>query len=138
MRVFLYISIFFCYSTASAQSGSIDIQQDPRIDSLMEKQLSLNKGKHGVEGFRVQIHFGQKRDVAQAIRTQFSTDFPELKTYLGYEVPYYKIRVGDFINRIEAYKVQKEISKEYKGAYIVPTAVDFEELTKKEPLKSGS
>lgn len=138
MRLFLYISLVFCCITASAQTGSIQIEQDARIDSLMHKRFSFNKSKHGVDGFRVQIHFGQNRELAQSIRTRFSTDFPELKTYLGYDAPYYKIRVGDFINRLEAYKIQKEISKEYKGAYIVPTAVDFEEITKKEPLESGS
>ena len=132
MRLFIFTFFFLSPFALLAQMGEIHIQQDSRIDSLMQKNLAFNKEKHGVDGFRVQIHFGQNRETAQKIRSRFSIDFPELKTYLGYNSPYYKIRVGDFISRLEAYKIQKTISKKYRGTYIVPTTVDFEELTKKE------
>ena len=130
-----FISLIFCLFISAmsfGQNGQITIDADPRIDSLMKKQLEFNKDKHGIEGFRVQIHFGQNREKAQQIRTKFSKDFIELKTYLEYDSPYYKIRVGDFITRLNAYKVQKEISKKYVGTYIVPAVVDYEEVIKKE------
>ena len=132
MRFLSLIFFLFISATSFSQNGQITIDADPRIDSLMKKQLEFNKDKHGIDGFRVQIHFGQNREKAQQIRTKFSKDFTELKTYLEYDSPYYKIRVGDFITRLNAYKVQKEISKKYIGAYIVPAAVDYEEVIKKE------
>jgi hypothetical protein len=134
MKLFVFTLFIMSQTTLFAQNGEIHVQQDSRIDVLMQKQLNLNASKHGVDGFRVQIHFGQSRETAQKIRSRFSIDFPELKTYLGYNSPYYKIRVGDFITRLEAYKVQKAITKKYRGAYIVPTTVDFEAVTKKESL----
>lgn len=132
MRIIVFIFCLFSVFNGFAQSGEITIDADPRIDSLMQKQHNLNISKHGVDGYRVQIHFGQNREIAQKIRTQFSKDFSDLKTYLEYDSPYYKIRVGNFITRLEAYKLQKQISSKHRGAYIVPTAVDFEEITKKE------
>ena len=31
--------------------------------------------------------------------------YPELKVYEQYEAPFFKIRVGDFTNRFDAYRV---------------------------------
>jgi hypothetical protein len=138
MRLISLLSLLAVSQLCFAQEKGINIQQDPRIDTLMQRQVEANKARHGVEGFRVQIHFGQSRERAQKIRADFSAKYPDLKTYLGYDSPYYKIRVGDFIDRLSAYQVQKLISSSYRGAYIVPTTVDFEELTKKEPLNSDS
>ena len=134
MRLFIVTFLFLSPFALFAQMGEIHIKRDYRIDSLMQKQLDLNKKKHGVDGFRVQIHFGQNRETAQKIRSRFSTDFPELKTYLGYNSPYYKIRIGNFISRLEAYKIQKKITRKYRGSYIVPASVDFDEIIKKESL----
>jgi hypothetical protein len=102
---------------------------DSRIDSLVSKQIYLNKQKNGVAGFRVQIHHNQSqsREEWQKVRAQFSQDFPNLKTYLEFKSPYYKIQVGDFVNKLDAYKTQKEISKLYRGSYIVPAIIPIDQ-----------
>jgi len=125
----LYIFCICLISTSVvSQNTVIDDKNDSRIDSLISKQIQINSLKKGVDGFRVQIHHNQSqsREESQKVRTRFSQDFPHLKTYLEFKSPYYKIQVGDFITRIEAYKVQKEISKKYRGTYIVPSIVNFE------------
>ncbi|MGC6490627.1 MAG: SPOR domain-containing protein [Flavobacteriales bacterium] len=121
--IFLIISQFI-YS----QNISFHPNNDNRIDSLANRQIELNNQKKGIDGFRVQIHHNQSqsREASQKVRANFSKDFPNLKTYLEFKSPYYKIQVGDFTNRLEAYKVQKEISKKYKGSYIVPALVIYE------------
>lgn len=126
---FLYF-LCFCLisSTIVSQNTLINKKSDSRIDSLVSKQILINSLKKGVDGFRVQIHHNQSqsREESQKVRARFSQDFPHLKTYLKFKSPYYKIQVGDFITKIEAYKVQKEISRKYRGTYIVPSVVNFE------------
>jgi len=123
---------FLCFclisSTIVSQNTLINKKSDSRIDSLVSKQILINSLKKGVDGFRVQIHHNQSqsREESQKVRARFSQDFPHLKTYLKFKSPYYKIQVGDFITKIEAYKVQKEISRKYRGTYIVPSVVNFE------------
>ncbi len=122
--------ICFCLisTTVLSQNSTIFDENESRIDTLASKQIYINSLKKGVDGFRVQIHHdqSQSREESQKVRAIFSQDFPDLKTYLEFKSPYYKIQVGDFITRIEAYKVQKEISKKYRGTYIVPAIVNFE------------
>ena len=58
--------------------------------------------------------------------------FPDLKSYLQYNAPYYKIRIGDYLTKLEAQKDLIEIKKKYRGAYPVPCFINLEEVIKKE------
>ena len=52
-----------------------------------------------------------------------------------FKAPYFKIQVGDFINKLNAFMLLKEISKTYRGAYIVPTTVYFEEISSENKMQ---
>ena len=118
----------------SFSQGNVKINQDQRIENLSNRQIKNNKIDPKIEGFRVQIHFSnnQNRIESEKVRAQFSNDFPDIKTYLEFKAPYYKIQAGDFISRLDAFTVLKEISKRYVGAYIVKAEVYFEEVHQKE------
>ena len=130
MKGLVFVTICFFSGTIIAQNTENTTVNDSRIDTLMSTQIKLNNLKRGVDGYRVQIHHdqSQSREESQKVRAQFSTDFPHLKSYLEFKSPYYKIQVGNFVNKLDAYKVQKEINRKYRGAYIVPTIVPFEEV----------
>ncbi|MDA9898101.1 SPOR domain-containing protein [Flavobacteriales bacterium] len=132
MRGFVFLTICFLTQSIFAQNVDIINNNDVRIDSLRSTQIEINKAMRGVEGYRVQIHHNQSqsREESQKVRAQFSSDFPHLKTYLEFKSPYYKIQVGNFVDKLEAHKIQKEISRKYKGTYIVPAIVPFEEVVK--------
>tara|TARA_B100000886_G_scaffold337146_1_gene297285 strand:+ start:3636 stop:4034 length:399 start_codon:yes stop_codon:yes gene_type:complete len=130
MKGLIFIMICFFSSSIIAQNTEYVSTNDSRIDSLISTQIKLNKSKRGVDGYRVQIHHNksQSREESEKVRAQFSLDFPHLKTYLKFISPYYKIQVGNFLNKLDAYKVKKEISRKYKGPYIVPATVQFEDV----------
>lgn len=115
-----------------AQNISYSDWNDERVDSLLNRHIKINASKKGIAGFRVQIHHdqSQSREDSQKFRAKFANDFPSLKTYLEYKSPYYKIQIGNFITRLEAFKVQRKISGKYKGSYIVPAYIEYEECTK--------
>ena len=130
-----FISLIFCLFISAisfGQNGEITIDADPRIDSLMIQQTEINKQKDGVSGFRIQIKNTTTQKDANALRARFSRDFPELKSYLRYNAPYYKIRIGDYLTKLEAQKDLIEIKKKYRGAYPVPCPINLEEVIKKE------
>jgi hypothetical protein len=114
--------------------GNVKINQDQRIENLSNRQIKNNKVDPKIEGYRVQIHFSnnQNRIASEKVRAQFSNDFPDIKTYLEFKAPYYKIQAGDFISKLDAFTVLKEISKRYVGAYIVKAEVYFEEVHQKD------
>ena len=130
MNDLIFIAICLFSGSIIAQNTENMTINDSRIDSLISTQVKLNISKRGVDGYRVQIHHNksQSREESEKVRAQFSLDFPHLKTYLEYKSPNFKIQAGNFLNKLDAFKVLKEISRKYKGAYIVPATVPFEEV----------
>jgi len=130
MKGLIFFTIWIFSSSIIAQNNENIKLNDARIDSLISTQIKLNISKRGVDGYRVQIQHNQSqsRQESEKVRAQFSLDFPHLKTYLEYISPNYKIQVGNFLNKLDAFKVKKQISRKYKGAYIVPATVPFDEI----------
>jgi hypothetical protein len=64
-----------------------------RNDSISTTQI--------IEGYRVQIYAGREAATAHRIKSEALGICP-LPTYLIYEAPQYKVRVGNFINREDA------------------------------------
>ena len=87
----------------------------------MIQQIEINKQKDGVSGFRIQIKNTTTQKDANALRARFSRDFPELKSYLRYNAPYYKIRIGDYLTKkLEAQKDLIEIKKNTEEPILFP------------------
>ena len=47
--------------------------------------------------------------------------FPELKTYLYYQAPYFKLKAGNFRSRSEAEEYQKKLNKFFPNGVFVMT-----------------
>jgi hypothetical protein len=52
--------------------------------------------------------------------------FPEHKTYIIFQSPNFKVRIGNFIKREEAEKLRKQLSKYFpQGVYVVEDAIEY-------------
>lgn len=117
----LIISLFS--SKSWAQSSNSESKTDSLARELVERHKKVNATKMSMTGFRIQIYFGSERAKATEIRTDFTKNFPEISSYLIYQQPYFKIRVGDFKTRIEASGFLKKLEDHYTTAFIVPDEV---------------
>ena len=104
------------------------IETPPYLDSLVQKNIEKHKAEQTRDGYRVQLFSGNERNNANALRSKFKTEYPEVPIYLIYQQPYYKLRVGDFRNRIEAQQFYLKIEKEYEQLLIVPDKVNLPPL----------
>ena len=57
---------------------------------------------------------------AKKTRAKFRIEFPEIKTYLVYRQPEWKIQVGTYKTKLEADRALLEIKKEFSSAIVVP------------------
>ncbi len=119
-------------SQNQADSGSaITIHKDPRVDLLIKKQIELNKEVYIInarsgQGFRVMVVNTRDREKAMEIKSRMLQDFPEHKTYLIYQSPYFKVQIGNFKERSEANMLKKDISRIYPtGVVVVPAVVEL-------------
>lgn len=122
--VLICFFILMAFSAAFAQKkGSVEVTKDPRIDSLIAKRIELGKTGNSknagtVNGFRVQLFSGVNRKEAYALQAEFKSMYPDVKSYISYTQPNYKIRVGDFRTRLEAEKFMSELKKQFTGVFI--------------------
>ena len=134
----LVTGIFFTLSVYSqADSNTVAVHKDPRIELLIRKQAEINEvttreARRNMPGYRIQVINTTDRNAAIQAKTTVYKFYPELKAYLLYQAPYFRLRVGNFINKKDAENVQRQLSKEFKqNLFIVNDVVEVN------PDKSG-
>ncbi len=121
--------VFFMPDFSSAQTrGRVEVIKDPLIDTLIARRAYLNKtiagGDETANGYRVQIYFGSNRQAAYNAQAKFNQEYPELKTYIVYTEPNFKVRAGDFRTRLEAEKLQRDIIGMFSSLFIIPDKIN--------------
>ena len=122
-------------STIIVDSNSVIIHTDPRLDLLIDKQAEINKAtsvKRTDKGYRLLIISTNNRNEAIAAKTKVYTYFPDLKAYLWYQAPYFRVKAGNFKDRKEAEDLQKRMNGFFpKGVYIMNDIIELK------PQKDG-
>jgi hypothetical protein len=107
---------------------SVQVQSDPRLDSLVQQHIEANKAANGMQGYRVQIFFGSERKPAQDAKTRVLQLMPNEEVYLIYQQPYFKVRVGDYRTRLEAEAVYRRLMREFDKVFIIPDKINLPKL----------
>ena len=110
---------------------AVTLVQDPKIDWLLRAHRETMRRQGGIPGFRVQVHVesgNQSRVRIQRAKYEFDSKYPDVKSYIDYDAPYYKLRVGDFRTRLDARRYLEKISRDYRNAFIVVDKINFPEL----------
>ncbi|SRR5258705_12410998 len=136
--LFTIITLFISFNLFAQDSSwrkqidtnSVIVHKDPRIDLLVKKQIQINEetsreARRVSKGYRLLVINTSKRDEAAAAKTKVYTFFPELKSYLLYQAPYFKLKVGNFKDRKEAEDYQKRLQKYFpKGVFIMNDTIE--------------
>lgn len=117
--------------TAGAQTR---ITGDVAVTRMVEKHVELNGMVKTIPGFRVQIaSFSgiNSKTSAFNLRDRFMLDYPAVQAYIVFDEPNFKVKVGDFRTRLEAYAFLQQIKETYKG-YIIKDNINPEPPTQSE------
>ena len=140
--IFLLISLLLCIAFSQEQDESIDpntlIDYKPNwpiiVNPLLDKEYIKNNedvrdtSEIIIEGYRVQALVTRNTHSADSIRAVLSDKIDE-DVYITYEVPYYKIRVGNCVDRKQAEELKlKLVELGYASAWIIRTRVKAPEF----------
>jgi SPOR domain len=130
IRKLVWISTFLILAGATNCLGQTNniYKQDSLVKILVKRHIALSQARKTMPGYRVQIFFGHDRKNALDVKSEFRKMFNDTPTYMTYQQPNFKIRVGDFRNRFEALKFLNEIQILYSSAFLVKDAVKLPEL----------
>ncbi|HEY9185303.1 MAG TPA: SPOR domain-containing protein [Salegentibacter sp.] len=99
-----------------AQEGSVNLNQDQRIETLLELKAEMTKDNEIGDRYKIQLFYGDNgkaNEVIKEYRSKYS--YPSL---IAYEAPNYKVWVGNFRNRLEADRALLEIKETFPSAFI--------------------
>ena len=114
--------------------GQVEIIQDKRIDSLLLKYLIINQKNKTMPGFRIRIfarnNIDNGRQGATDAEAKFIDKFSGLgeEVYLIQESPDWKVYIGNFRTRTDAYRIVQQIKSVFPNNRIVECQIDFTKL----------
>ena len=114
-------------SVYGQKKGTLNVDQDSRVERLMKKQRDVYAANNTMNGYRVQIFMEIGNEAirhAESMKRKFTEAFPELPVYLTYDQPYYRLRVGDFRNRVEAEKYMRLIKPKFSLAFVTADIIN--------------
>ncbi len=96
-----------------------DVKQSAAVTDVVEKYTQYQKKNEYGQGYRIQISYSNNRDEVYKAKAKLYGEFTDYQSYVEYEQPSYKLRIGDFKTRLEATAALNQVITLYQGAFIV-------------------
>lgn len=111
-------------------SGTVVINQSNAVRNAMSRHIAANQNKK-INGYRIRIFFDNSqlaRINSESIANSFSSAYPGIGVYRGYDNPYFKVTVGDFRTRVDAMQFLQEIKNSYPSGFVVKDEINYPTL----------
>lgn len=125
-----FVLVLISTLSFAQKPGTVAVTADAKIDSLLSKRHAMNREAArgsfiSADGFRVQIFSGSERSNAYAEQARFKSLYPLVGTYMSYNQPNYKLRVGDFRTRMEAEKFMHALRPAFPSRFIFSEKINL-------------
>ena len=124
MRFILFVAFLLCLPivcTAQTKKGKIEITGDVQVSELVVKHIEFNERIQTVPGYRIQIAAlsgPNSRNQAFDLKRQFKEEYPDVEVYIIYTEPNFRIKVGDFTSKLDAFVFMRKIQNRYPGTIV--------------------
>jgi hypothetical protein len=108
-------------AAAGVPSGDITGKLNVILDSIAIR----NRAIRFAQGYRVLIYSGTNREEATKARNRSYAKFPDIIPHYDYAQPNHRVKVGDFVDRLEAQRVYAGLIAEFPSALIVPDRIEI-------------
>ena len=117
-KIFFLIILFLISISSFSQAGKIQLNQDPKLSELMKLKKEVNQEDFTSGQYTIQVYNGTYEIGTELMKKLISEN--EFKDVIfSFETPYYKIRIGKYVSKIEAIKELKNIKKTFPSAFIL-------------------
>ncbi len=111
--------------------GAVDKDLEYALAAFKDK----NKGERYWNGFTVLVYSGVDREQAFKTRDELQEKFPEIKAEMQYQQPRYLLKVGKFINRVEAQPDYHVLKEEFPTVRIIQDRFQREGYVNPDPVE---
>ena len=111
-----FISLNLTYSFG--QEGSVKLSQNPKLIKLMKLKKEINIEAFTSGQYTIQV-FNGKYDEGTELMDKLISEEKFEDVIFSFETPYYKIRIGKYVTKLEAIKKLQIIKKTFPSAFIL-------------------
>ncbi|HEY8401991.1 MAG TPA: SPOR domain-containing protein [Cytophagaceae bacterium] len=101
--------------------NDITAKLDARLDSIAE----LNKKTTTTQGFRILVYSGNSSEEASKTKVKVYDLLPDVNVYSIYKQPSFRVKVGDYPQRLQAYNALSLLRDAFPNAMIVPDEINI-------------
>ncbi|MBR3724789.1 MAG: SPOR domain-containing protein [Bacteroidales bacterium] len=144
-KIFLFSMLTLICVMAAAQTyrphgsnrskGHIEIKGDVAVSQLVQKHIELNERVRTIPGYRIQVASlsgTASKNRAFEMKDRIREAYPGVEAYVVFDEPNFKVKVGDFRTRLDAYVFLQKIRVDFPGTIIrdniYPTQIDWDEM----------
>ncbi|PID87755.1 MAG: hypothetical protein CSB06_03720 [Bacteroidia bacterium] len=127
----------FAKTENSSLFGKITVSQPEGLTYIINKAAEIDNDRFF--GWRVQIYFGSGQramNKAEQVKKDFLKAYGhKYGTYINFDSPFFKVRVGNFRTKVEARLFKEKIKEKFPNSWIIPMRIDYPESPKDEEEK---
>jgi len=94
-----------------------------KVDAVMDSIDRFNLMRRSVDGYTIQIYSGQNREEAMNTKKKMTTEIPDLTANLQYQQPKFRVTVGKYYSKLEAYQDLTKLRKSFSSAILIPEKI---------------
>ena len=117
------------------EKDTVEVNETPQVKSEPQRDVTeeLNKMLADIiqrneeieytSGYTIQIYSGASRENADMVKSEIYKQLPTSRPKVEWVAPNYKVRVGSFLEKVEAQKSYSELKQHFPQAILIPTRI---------------
>ena len=119
----LLVLIFSISSLSFSQTAELNVKQDPRFDSLLNKKIALDRERYANEYYTLQLYYGNLETATETLENAKEA-YPNIPVELSFETPNYKVQAGRFKDKILGLKTLDTIKRDFPSAFLLTRKIE--------------
>jgi len=128
MKQLGFIFIIICSFVFSKAQKNVSFDKEKGIELLEQQYIDVWKKINKMDGFRIQVTSfagaNSKNSIEKAANL-FEQNFSGIPYYKSYFEPNFRLRVGNYRTKLDAYKALQKISLTFPGAFVLKDQIDY-------------
>lgn len=119
-----------------AMPSGVRISQSTSVQSAFHSTMRANPDRK-ISGYRIRIFFDNSqtaRGESEAVAARFRGSYPGIGVYRTYDSPFFKVTVGNFRSRSDAFAFLQRIKGSYPGAFVMKCDIDYPPIDQRKPF----
>ncbi|RRB04992.1 SPOR domain-containing protein [Larkinella rosea] len=96
-----------------------------KLDAILDTISVKNRSIRYAQGYRIQVYVGEERGEMDRVKRFTYQNFPELNPYSTFRQPTYRLKVGDFMRRLDAERYLAQLRQQFSSATLLPDRIEI-------------